>query len=159
MKDSQKKILLNVGIAVGAYYFVLKPVLVKLGIMQSPEQAAQTAQQQQNIQDYINSATATQQPSKSVGEWQIIANQIYDDLKFSSISDNTGDAVYQICRVKNDADVAILYQTFGQRQEYAFGIPYGGLKDIVQFVNSNLSTSDINTINNNYSRKGIKFNY
>lgn len=159
MKDSQKKLLLYGGIAVGTYYFVLQPLLVKLGIIQSPQQAAQAAQQTQNIQDYINNATQSQQPTKSVGEWQIIANRIYEDLKFSSISDDTSDAVAQIARPQNDADVALLYQTFGQRQEYAFGIPYGGLKDLTQFVASNLSTDDIAVINNNYSRKGIKFRY
>lgn len=159
MKDSSKKLLIYGGVAVGAYYFVLKPLLIKLGIVESPEQAAQREQQTQNIQEYITSSTTTQQPTKSVGEWQIIANQIYQDLKFSSIADNTSDAVAQITRVKNDADMAMLYQTFGTRQKYFFGLPYGGLMDLQQFVTASLSSGDIAVINNNYRRKGIKYQF
>lgn len=159
MKDSSKKLLIYGGVAVGAYYFVLKPLLIKLGIVESPQQAAQREQQTQNIQEYITSSTTTQQPTKSVGEWQIIANQIYQDLKFSSIADNTSDAVAQITRVKNNADFGFLYQTFGTRQKYFFGLPYGGLMDLQQFVTASLSSGDIAVINNNYRRKGIKYQF
>ena len=159
MKDNQKKLLIYGGVAVGAYYLIIKPFLIKLGIVESPQQAAQKEQQTQNIQDYISSSTATQQPTKGVGEWQIISNQIYQDLKFSSIADNTSDAVAQLTRVKNGADFALLYQTFGTRQKYFFGVPYGGLMDLQQFVTASLSNSDIAVINNNYSRKGIKYQF
>ena len=47
----------------------------------------------------------TQTPTKSKGEWQIIANQIYEDLRYSAIDDDKKDAQYQVSRVKNDADI------------------------------------------------------
>jgi hypothetical protein len=156
---STKDILIYGALIGGGYYFVLRPFLVKLGILQSPEQIAQQSQQTQNIQTYIEQTLSSQNPTKSIGEWQVIANQIYQDLKFAGVSDDKSDAVYQICRVQNDADVALLYKNFGNRQEYYFGIPIDGLKDLQQFVNSNLSDSQINTINSNYSRKGIKYKF
>ena len=156
---STQSILLNVALIGGGYYFVLRPLLIKLGILQSPEQIQQTAEQTQNVQTYIDKAIASQNPSKSLGEWQVIANQIYQDLKFASVSDDKNDAVYQLCRVQNDADVALLYKNFGNRQEYYFGIPVEGLKDLQQFVSSNLSDQQINTINSNYSKKGIKYKF
>lgn len=156
---STKDILIYGAIIGGGYYFVLRPFLVKLGILESPEQIAQQTEQTQNVQTYIEKAISSQKPTKSIGEWQIIANQIYKDLKFASVSDDKDDAVYQICRVQNDADFALLYKNFGNRQEYYFGIPVEGLKDLQQFVQSNLSNSQINTINSNYSRKGIKYKF
>jgi hypothetical protein len=158
--DKQTKDILIYGAVIGGgYFFVLRPFLVKLGILQSPEQAAQTKEQIQNVQTYIDSAISAQNPTKSVGEWQVIANQIYQDLKFASVSDDKEDAVYQLCRVQNDADVATLYKNFGSRQEYYFGIPVEGLKDLQQFVTSNLSDQQINTINSNYSSKKIKYKF
>lgn len=143
----------------GGYYFIIRPLMVKLGILPSPQQVAQEAASTQNISDYINASLAKQQPTKSKGEWQIIANNIYNDLKQSGVADNKSDAGYQVARVQNDADFALLYDTFGSRQEYFFGIPTGGMQDLVQFINGNLSTSDIAVINDNYSRKGIKFRF
>jgi hypothetical protein len=100
-----------------------------------------------------------QTPTKTKGEWQIIADQIYNDLRFSGVADNKSDAFYQIQRVKNDADIALLIQIFGMRQESFFGISLGGLQSLPQFIISNLSNSDISKINDNYSRKNIKFRF
>jgi hypothetical protein len=157
--NSTKNILIYGAVIGGGYFFVLRPLLVKLGILQSPEQIQQQTEQTQNVQTYIQSAISAQKPTKSVGEWQVIANQIYQDLKFASVSDDKDDAVYQLCRVQNDADVALLYKNFGNRQEYYFGIPVEGLKDLQQFVNGNLSDHQINTINSDYSKKRIKYKF
>jgi hypothetical protein len=157
-KDGQQIIKYTL-VAAGAYFFIIKPVLVKLGIVKSAQELQQEASQQQNIQDYVSQSLAKQMPTKSKGEWQIIANNIYNDLKFSGASDNKSDAGYQVARVQNDADFALLYDTFGQRQEYFFGIPTGGLQDLVQFITSNLNKADIAKINDNYTRKGMKFRF
>jgi hypothetical protein len=160
MKPQEKKALIYVVGGIAAYYLLLRPLLEKFGIVQSAAQAAQQAQQSQNVQTYINNTLAAQSPTKTVGEWQIIADQIYEDFRYSAISDNTADATYQICRAQNDADVATLIKTFGQRQETWFGvIPAGGLKDLQQFVTSNLSGDQIAAINDNYSRKGINYQF
>jgi hypothetical protein len=148
--------------AIGAgitYFLIVKPVLVKLGILKSAAEIAQERTNVQSIDTYISDTLKRQTPTKSVGEWTIIADKIYQDLKFSSVSDDKKDAGYQVARVKNDADIATLYKAFGKRQEYYFGVPYGGLKDLVAFITSNLSSDAVATINDNYRRKNIKFRF
>jgi len=154
-----QKLLLYVAIGGGAYFLVLKPLLVKLGILKSTLELQQEQSQKENIDAYVNNSLKTQTPTKSKGEWQIIADQIYNDLKFSGIADNKSDAGYQISRVQNDADIALLIQIFGMRQESFFGINTGGLQNLPQFIIGNLSKSDIAKINDNYSRKNIKFRF
>lgn len=118
-----------------------------------------TAAADQAVSQYIQQATSVQQPTKSRGEWALIADSIYNDLKRSRIDDNHGDAVYQTARVKNDADVATLIDVFGRRQEYFFGVPVGDEQSLPQFITSNLSSDEVALINNNYARKGIKFRF
>ena len=157
-KDTQK-IITYAAVAGGAYFLVLRPLLVKLGIVKSGAEIMQEQSQQQNISDYVNLSLAKQTPTKSKGEWQLIADNIYNDLKFSGIADNKSDAGYQVARVQNDADIATLIQVFGLRQESFFGINTGGLQNLPQFIIGNLSKSAIATINNNYARKSIKFRF
>lgn len=155
---NQKILIYALGIGAG-YLLIVRPLLVKFGIVKSAEQIQQDISQSQNVQDYVQNAIAKQTPTKSKGEWQIIADQLYYDLKFAAPSDDKADAGYQVTRVQNDADFALLYDTFGKRQEYYFGIPAGGLQDMVQMVTSNLDRSALNKINDNYQRKGIKFRF
>ncbi len=159
MKQEQKT-LLYVGGAVAAYFFVLRPILTKLGVFKSAEEKATEERKQTQLQQQINQVAASgQKPTKSVQEWQVIADAIYNDLRYSAVSDNKADAGYQVARVKNDADFWQLYKLFGKRREYLFGIPSGGLMDLNQFISSNLSASAIATINDNYRRKNIKFRF
>lgn len=124
------------------------------------EQEQEIAEKQKNTFDSNLETQKAKQPStKNDADWLIIANQIYQDLRYSSIDDNKKDAVYQVCRVKNDTDVYSLFAQFGERQEYAFGIPIGTKKSLSEFIRSNLNTEQINIINSNYTRKGIKFQY
>jgi len=157
-KENEKILIYAIGIGAG-YFLVLQPLLVKFGIIKSPALRIQEAEQGQNIEEYLEQTILKQTPTKSKGEWQIIANNIYNDLYRSAVSDNKSDAGYQVSRVQNDADFSLLYDTFGKRQEYYFGVPTGGLQDLVQFIVGNLDKSDIAKINNNYSRKGIKFRF
>jgi hypothetical protein len=157
-KDNQKLILYAVA-GGAAYFLILKPILVKLGIVKSAAELAQERINAGNIDTYIDNAIRLQTPTKSVGEWTIIANNIYESLRYSGLSDDKDNAVYQLARVKNDADVATIYKAFGKRQEYVFGVPYGGLQDLVNFVKSNLSSDQLNTVNDNYRRKNIKFRF
>jgi hypothetical protein len=154
-----QKLLLYTAIGGGAYFLILKPILIKLGILKSSLELEQEQSQKQNIDSYITNSLKTQSPTKSIGEWQIIADQIYNDLKFSGIADNKSDAGYQVARVQNDADIATLIQVFGMRQESFFGINTGGLQNLPQFIISNLAKSEIAKINDNYARKNIKFRY
>jgi len=157
-KDTQK-LLLYTAIGGGAYFLILKPILIKLGVLKSALELEQDYTQKVNIDAYINNSIKTQTPTKSKGEWQIIADQIYNDLKFSGIADNKSDAGYQVARVQNDADIATLIQVFGMRQESFFGINIGGLQNLPQFIIGNLDKSTIAKINDNYARKNIKFRF
>ena len=76
-KDTQR-IITYVAVAGGAYILVLKPLLVKLGIVKSSAELMQEQSQQQNISDYVNQSLAKQSPTKSKGEWQLIADNIYN---------------------------------------------------------------------------------
>jgi hypothetical protein len=154
-----QKLLLYAAIGGGAYFLILKPLLIKLGILKSSLELQQDISQKENIDSYINNSIKTQTPTKSKGEWQIIADQIYNDLKFSGIADNKSDAGYQVARVQNDADIATLIQVFGMRQESFFGVNIGGLQNLPQFIIGNLDKSEIAKINDNYARKNIKFRF
>lgn len=157
-KNTQK-LLLYAAIGGGAYFLILRPLLIKLGVIKSSLELKQDQSQKENIDGYIESSLKNQTPTKSKGEWQIIADQIYNDLKFSGIADNKSDAGYQVARVQNDADIALLIQAFGMRQESFFGINTGGLQNLPQFIIGNLDKSEISKINDNYSRKNIKFRF
>lgn len=147
-----KKILPIAGIGAGLYLFW------RFFLKKSETEKAQ----EQGIEDvkaYVQAATTAQSPTKTTGEWAIIAETIYNDLKYSRVADDHGDAVYQLARVKNDADVAVLINSFGKRQEYFFGIPTGDEMLLPTFVASNLNSTELATINDNYRRKGIKFRF
>jgi hypothetical protein len=134
---------------------VLKPIFNNFGLEKSQtEKEAEAA-----ITKYLKSQIATGAATKSPGEWAIIADQIYADLRYSAVSDNKADATFQIARAKNGADIAMLIQAFGKRREYLFGIPAGAEMDLQQFVTSNLSMAQILSINDNYKRKGIKYSF
>lgn len=153
MKNKNTYIYL-IGAGLG-YFFILKPLLQKLGILKTSEET-----EQQNVIDKFTADTILKiKPSKSPGEFAIIADQIYQDLRYSSLDDNKENAVYQLCRVQNDADVALLIKYFGKRQEYKFFLPDGDKKDLNQFVNSNLSEKQKAIINDNYKRKNIKYRF
>jgi hypothetical protein len=156
------KPILLIGGAVIGYLYVLKPLLETLGLKKTKAEKLQEqveAENANNVNQWLQQTASGQQPTKSAGEWAIIADQIHQDLKFSALDDNKDDATYQVARVKNDADFSLLFKAFGKRQEYFFGIPTGGLQDLQQFIKGNLDSDKIAQINGNYSRKGIKYRF
>ena len=155
MNEKNKKYLIYGAGAIAAYFLILRPLLTKLGLQKTPTQ--QQAEQAQST--YLQSQISTGLSTKTPGEWAIIADQIYEDLRYTILDDDKDDAAYQLQRAKNNADVANLIKYFGKRQEYMFGIPAGSEKDLQQFVRSNLSSSQIATVNDNYLRKGIKYRF
>ena len=155
MNEKNKKYLIYGAGAIAAYFLILRPLLTKLGLQKTPTQL----QAEQAQSTYLQSQISTGFSTKSAGEWAIIADQIYEDLRYTYFDDNKDDAALQLTRVKNNADVANLIKYFGKRQEYLFGIPAGSEKDLQQFVTSNLSSSKIAAINDNYLRKGITYKF
>ena len=160
LDQDNKKLLITAGIAVGAYLFVIKPILQKLGITKTAEEIAKEKSDAANISDVEKNLNARGiDISKSKAEWDQIADVIYNDLRFSAFDDDKEDAGYQVARVQNDADVIYLIKTFGKRQEYLFGLPIGSPKSLSEFITSNLSREKINIINSNYASKGMKFKF
>ena len=151
MKD--KKTIYYVGGAILAHFLILKPVLQKLNILKSKEEIDREKEKEK----YLQSENET--PTKTAGEWSIIADQIYQDLRYSALDDDKSDAGYQVSRVKNNADFKLLFKAFGKRREYYFGVPSGSEKDLQQFIRSNLSDSQVQIINKNYRNKNISFQY
>lgn len=141
------------------YIAVIRPIFIKLGLAKDPLRSATEERKQEQLEEQLKESTQQQRPTKSTQEWQVIADKIYNNLRFSAVSDNKADAGYQVARVQNDADFWTLYKLFGKRREYLFGIPSGDLMDLAQFIGTNLSREAIAKINNNYSSKGIKFRF
>ena len=155
MTQQDKKYIVYIGGAAAAYFLLIRPLLRSLGITKTEQEV----KSEKVIDTYVRETLQRQQPTKSKGEWQLIADQIYADLRYSALDDNKEDATYQVARAKNDADVALLIQLFGRRREYLFGIPAGAEMNLQEFIRSNLSSKQINLINDNYSRKGIKYRF
>ena len=160
ISQENKKLLTTAGIVVAAYLIVIRPLFQSLGITKTDAEIAKEKSDAANINDIEKNLNARGiDLTKSKAEWDQIADTIYNDLRYSAIADNKADAGYQVSRVKNDADIIYLIKTFGKRQEYLFGIPSGSPMGLTEFITSNLDRSNINLINDNYSRKGMKFKF
>jgi hypothetical protein len=159
-KQNHDTLIIGGVLLIGGYFLVIKPILEKTGLKADPKVEKTEATNQKRLNDWVDTAVKKQVPTKSEQEWKIIADQIYEDLKYTALDDNKADATYQLCRVKNDTDIALLIKLFAKRQEYAFGVlKLGSLKNLVQFVISNLSKKQLATVNDNYRRGNIKFRF
>jgi hypothetical protein len=159
MRKEDEKLLITGGVILLGYFGIVKPILTKVGIFKSAEERAEDRNRVELLESEIKETAKVETATKTKFEWQVIADQIYNDLKYSAIDDNKDDAAYQAARVKNNADFLLLWQAFGSRQEYLFGIPAGSKQNLQQFIRSNLSDKKIAELNNNYKRKNIKFQY
>jgi len=160
ISQDNKKLLTTAGIVVAAYLIVIRPLFQSLGISKTDAEIAKEKSDAANINDIEKNLNARGiDLTKSKAEWDQIADTIYNDLRYSALADNKADAGYQVSRVKNDADMIYLIKTFGKRQEYLFGIPSGSPMGLTEFITSNLDRSNIDLINDNYSRKGMKFKF
>lgn len=159
MTQKEKQTWVFVGLGAIAAILIGSKLLQKLKIIDDPKVKATEKRKQDQLNKAIQDSSQKEKLTKSIQQWQIIADQIYKDLRYSAISDDKKDATYQVSRVQNLTDFLILYKLFGKRQEYLFGIPSGGLQDLQQFVRSNLSNDQIAKINWNYKNKGIQYQF
>jgi len=157
-KQTQGTIIF-VGSIAAAYFLLIKPLAEKLGLKKTKEQKEQATKEVQSIEQYVKDTIKRQSPTKSKGEWTLVANALYQNMGYSRWDDNYEAAGVNLTKVKNDGDVATLISQFGRRQEYFFGIPTGGLSTLPEFVTRNLSRTKIEAINDNYRRKNIKFRF
>ena len=114
MTEQNKKYLFYGLGAVAAYFIVLRPILKKFGL----EKTQTEKEAEADINKYLRGQISAGNATKSPGEWAIIADQIYNDLRYTAISDNKDNAALQLARVNNGADVALLIKSFGKRREY-----------------------------------------
>jgi hypothetical protein len=100
------------------------------------------------------------QSSRSLGQWKLVADSIYNSMKFSATSDNKENIERQLKTVQNDLDLLLLTQAYGVRQHYFFGIPDGNETTLIgQIGTGELSNKRIKSINEYYASKGIKFRF
>lgn len=158
-QQDNTKLYTNLAILGAAYFLVAKPILEGFGLKKTAEELETERKNKELIDTMVADEKKKQAATKSDAEWKIIADQIYNDLRYSSFDDNKEDAGVQVTRVKNDTDFAVLFRLFAKRREYLFGIPAGGLMNLSQFIISNLSKEKISLINDNYRRKNIKYRF
>lgn len=167
-KDQRQTLLLVAGLVAG--YAILKPILNRLGLAKSQE----TKRREERRKSQIDSKVAEEKKKfkgwLSDAEAQSIADSVYNSLATSAISDSPGVAEAALSKIHSDTDWWNVYRLFGRRQEYFFGLPTGGLKDIDQFIADNMSKQSIKRLNDNwdnydnwlrgyYKQKGRKVNW
>ena len=124
-KQIDVNLVIYAGLAIGGYFAILK-VLKALGFIKSAEQLAAEKLADEGRQKFIDDIqakpdrkqTAGGTPTKAEGAYAIMADQLYEYLKYSTFDDNK-KAAFELLYVKmlNDADIAKMIKYFGKRQE------------------------------------------
>ena len=100
-----------------------------------------------------------QKPTYSDAQLEAIANIIYQDLRYSALDDDKKDAIIQLKKMNNTADVYRLMEIFGKKQEYWFGIPNGSRQTLPEFVAGNFKQKTIQDLNIYYRNKLINWSW
>lgn len=159
MSDSSQnsdlsKYIIPVGLLIGLFV-VGDKLLQALGLSKTAEQI----QREKELAAELGINIDNGEPStKSDAEWLLIADTIFNDLRFSSLDDNKTDALYQLKKVQNNTDLYKLILYFGNRVEENFGWPLPG-QNLPGFVAGNFSAARIADLNNDYAQKGISFQW
>jgi hypothetical protein len=146
-------------IAVVTIYRFTRKTGEALNIFDTKEEKEAEKTTKKAIEDFKKEAEKRAKPTRSAAQWALVADSIYNALKSSAAGDDKAKAYTEIIRILNDADMALVLSAFGMRQEYAFGIPIGKPKTLVQFVQDNFNEADINDINRSYFKSGMRFKF
>lgn len=159
--NNHDKLFFNLALLGAGYYFVVKPILEKIGIEKDPAVLETERKNKQLLEDKVKADVKDFPPTKTEFEWKVIADQIYSDLQYSFLQKNIDDAAYQIARVKNNGDFILLFKYFAKRQDGGlFTLPgVSKLKNLMEYAKDNLPKSKIYAINKNYESKDIKFRF
>lgn len=130
-----------------------------IGIFDTKEEKEAEEKTKKAIEDFAKESQKTSKPTRTAAQWALVADTIYNKLRFSGISDDKTGAYTELARILTDADMSLVLQGFGLRQEYNFGIPIGKPKTLVEFVQDNFDLEDIKDLNNLYSRSKMKFKF
>lgn len=153
-----KDIAIKVGIGVAAYFLIVKPILVKLGILDSKEDAKVKADRLKAIDDSAAAAEAQQPTTFTPGQLSSMADSLYESMRYSWLDDDYDITEKVLKQVKNLSDVYKLMQYFGIREECLFGVICTDLS-LPEMVKRNLSSSRIKSINEDYAAKGIQYTW
>jgi len=135
----------------------------KIGLFKSDEQIEQERQEQERKDLESGSIVdiCTRTPTtKTEAEWKQIADVLEHDLDYAGYLTSYGnDAVYQLARAKNLCDVMNLIRFFGERALRSPLLVKSGNYTLVQAVKERLETEQVATVNDNYRRKNIPYQF
>lgn len=153
------------GVAVGAYIFVVKPLLQKFGITPSAQQVATTDAQKAALATAQQTAKATGQEAESYTSDQYTswANQIFTLATATSggVPAATQDQIVNlVINVNTMVDLQQLIVAFGNRQANCliFGLDCTTY-DLPSFLRAALDTIHINKINGFLDDQGINYQF
>jgi hypothetical protein len=153
------------GVAVGAYVFVLKPLLQKFGITPTAQQVATTTAQKTALTQAQQQAAASGQEAESYTSDQYTswANQIFTLATATSggIPAATQDQIVNlVIQVNTMVDLQQLIVAFGNRQANCliFGLDCTTY-DLPSFLRAGLDVIHINKINGYLDDQGINYQF
>lgn len=135
-----------------------KKILVALNIIESAEERKSRKKREAAFVQTKDKILSVQSPSINDANLVMLADQLYEALRYSAIGDDKDEAETILKKMRVDADLYRLADLFGTRQEFWFAIP-GASLTFSPFVSSNLSRARLDRINENYKTKGITFRF
>lgn len=113
--------------------------------------------------EILNHSRKGLKASYADSNYNTFANTIYNSMRYA-VGDDYGTVEVTLKKMKNDIDVAKLIKAFGQRQDYAFGIPIGHPLDLFTYVQKELGNDfggltnyRVKSINADWKKKGINY--
>ncbi len=121
-----------------------------------PKEIRQTDKAYKKAIDYV---IATELGILTDAQIHTYANTIYESLKYSRLDDDHGLVKDTLAKFTTDSDIYNLIKLFSKKQEYFFGIPTGDLKTLEMFITSNMYDGEIESINENFKKHSMKFQF
>lgn len=135
----------------------------KFGLFDDAEkkkQQEEAAQRENDYQDSMAQICTVTPTTKPDADWIVITDKLQAAFDYAGYLDSYRDeAVYQLCRVKNDCDVQKLIYYFGHRGLLSPFLIRSGDYTLSKAILERLDRERVDIINNNYARKGIKFSW
>lgn len=101
-------------------------------------------------------------PSYPATQYKAYANTVYDGMRYA-IGDDYSSVEEIMKKMQNNLDVALLIDSFGIKQNMAFGIPTGDPVDMITMIKTELGNEyfltdyRVQSINRDWQSKGITY--
>lgn len=155
--DKTTLLLVGGGLVIG-YFGIIQPILRKLGILKTAEEKRNDQLEEDALKKTMADVFAKQQPTYTLAELSSFTETIFEDLRYSALDDDKGQAEEYLKKPRNDADVYHMINFFGKRDECFFGVACYQ-RTLPEIVRTNLPDSRLANINANYQTKGISFRW